>query len=278
MLVSAAGLKIHLIVVDVVLLGSDDFLILDSAFLQGQIAKVVVSRAVLIEQLLVLIFTGGLVLVEIDDLLFVVVRERVVVCVLLFVAGVTLSLSARRIAFDLVMLGLNYDWLLLLLLQRVHDCGRPLLRSVLALADATFRASGMVRFASVAGRAHIAFVGPRSLTLITSETASQVVGRGGRGRLVHARAVNFLLGRRIAASVVTASNFVLFFYDGPLGLVVKGREEILSIVRRQFLPYEERLTAVLPGVRIGIHHALLDVGVDDLGITVENSIKRVKSN
>lgn len=171
-----------------------------------------------------LILTGRIVFIKVDKLLFIMVCEGIVVCILFIVADMTLSLGGSRIALNLIMLRLDYNWLLLLLLlQRVHNCRNSLLRSVLPLADTTFGTSRMIRFACVAGGTNIALISPDSLTLITSETASQMlIGCTGCGSCIDTCAVYFLLNLdwRIAGSIVSTSNLVLFFYDSSLGLII----------------------------------------------------------
>lgn len=222
-----------------------------------------------------LILTGRVIFIKVDKLLFMLVCERIVVLILLFVSSMTLSLGTRRIALYLIMLlRLNYNWLLLLL-QRIDNCWRSLLRCVLSLADTTFWTSRMIGFASVAGGTNIALVSPYSLTLITSETAPQMIRCTVCGSLIGTWAVYFLLDWWIAGSILTTSNLVLFFHDSSLGLIIKGREQILSMVRSQFLPYEEWFPTILPGLSICVNNALLDVSIYNMCITVKNSIVRI---
>ena len=171
-----------------------------------------------------LILTGRIVFIKVDKLLFIMVCERIVVCILFIVSDMTLSLGGSRIALYLIMLRLDYNWLLLLLLlQRVDNCRNSLLRSVLPLADTTFGTSRMIGFACVAGGTNIALISPDSLTLITSETAPQMlIGCTGCGSCIDTWAVYFLLNLdwRIAGSILSTSNLVLFFYDSSLGLII----------------------------------------------------------
>ena len=222
MLLSTIWLKIHLVIIVnfIRLFRYLSFMNLWYCFFDGPIIRI---KSIINGIFLILLLTRRIVFIKVDKLLLMLVCKRIVVLILLFVSSMTLSLGTGRIAFYLIMLlRLNYNWLLLLL-QRIDNSWRSLLRCILSLADTSFWTSRMIGFACVAGGTNIALISPYSLTLITSETASQMIGC--TVCWIDTWAVYFLLcDWRIAGSIVTTSNLVLFFYDSPLGLIIKCRE------------------------------------------------------
>ena len=86
------------------------------------------------------------------------------------------------------------------------------------------------------------------------------------------------LGKRLLELMIDGSAAILFFDDCFLDLVLQHGKQVLSVFRRELLPNEETLAAILPGFGICIRHAELDESVYCLGIFVEDAVKWINSN
>lgn len=78
--------------------------------------------------------------------------------------------------------------------------------------------------------------------------------------------------------LVPGTKSLLIFDDCLLVLVVERRKQALRIVGRKLLPHQKSSAPILPGFHICILNALLQEGVNEAGVFIQDSFERVNGN